>query len=209
VYTRVSSEYAFLDANGAISSAAPTVPPTLTVSAGSAALRISLTAPADGSDVTAFAATVADPASGQTWNCFSQPRRNGAPATCTVDGLANGTTYQVTAIAGSPAGNSPVAGPVEATPIPVPVVGSILKATALRGGAVRFRVSPSDANGSPPMTTLVVCTPVAGGVARTAAADTRRAVVTGLRPVRYSCLVRSQNAVGIAESAAIRIKARR
>jgi len=209
VYTRVPSEYAFLEANGAISSAAPSLPPTLAVSAGSATVRIALTAPADGSDVTAFAATVLEPVSGQTWNCFSQPRRNGAPATCTVDGLANGTTYQVTAIAGSPSGNSPVAGPVAATPVPVPVVGRILKATVLRDGAVRFRVSPSDANGSPPMTTLIVCTPVAGGVSRSASADSGRALVTRLKAGRYSCLLRSQNAVGIAESAPIRVKARR
>jgi len=206
VYTRVSSQYDFLQKAGAIGSAAPTVPPALTVTPRSTQLRIAMAAAADGSRVTAFAATVIDPATGQTWNCFTAPRRNGSPSVCTVDGLTNGTGYQVTAISGGPEGNSPVAGPVDATPSPGPFVGRIVRVTVRKGGSAAFRVTPSE--GLPPVTARVECTPVAGGQVRTAEVDGRLALVTQLRPVRYSCVLRSENPAGVVESAPVRIKAR-
>jgi hypothetical protein len=50
---------------------------------------------------------------------------------------------------------------------------------------------------------------VAGGVARAAKATPRRAVVTSLRPVRYSCVLRAENEFGATESAPIRVKGTR
>ncbi len=209
VYTRVSSQYGFLQQQGAVGSTIPSTPPTITVTPRSNQLLIGFTAADDGSDVTAFAAVVQDPTTGQVWNCFAAPRRDGAPSFCTVDGLTNGTTYQVTAIAGGPAGNTEVAGPVAGTPIPLPLVGRIVKATPLAGGSVRFLVTPSEANGAPSVTSLVVCTPVAGGKSRSAVVDGRRAVVKNLRPVRHSCVLRAVSVAGAAKSAPVRVKARR
>ncbi len=208
VYTRVSSEYDFLSANGAVPKVAiiPTAPPALAVAARSGQLIVAFTAPTDGSEVTAFAATVVDPATGQSWNCFTAPSPAGVPATCAVDGLVNGTPYAVTGIAGNPLGNSPVAGPVQASPSPLPVVGRIVKALPLGAGRVAFRLSPSQPNGSPLTSNQVICVPVAGGPARAADATARRAVVTSLRPIRYSCVLRAENAFGAAESAPVRVK---
>lgn len=211
VYTRVSSEYDFLTANGAVPAVAavPTVAPALSVAARSGQLVVGFTSPTDGSEVTAFAATVIDPATGQSWNCFTQPTPTGAPATCAVDGLVNGTPYTVTGIAGNTLGNSPVAGPIEASPSPLPVVGRIVKATTLGTGRVAFRLTESQPNGSALTSNQVICVPVAGGVARAANATPRRAVVTSLRPIRYSCVLRAENEFGAAESAPIRVKATR
>lgn len=211
VYTRVASEYDFLMANGAIPlvAAVPTVAPGLSVAARSGQLVVGFTTPADGSEVTAFAATVVDPATGQTWTCFTQPTPNGGPASCAVDGLANGTAYAVTGIAGNTVGNSPVAGPVQGAPTPLPVVGRIVKATVVGSGRVVFRLTTSQPNGSPLTSNQVLCVPLAGGAARAADATGRRAVVTSLRPVRHSCVLRAVNEFGAAESAPVRVRVTR
>jgi secreted trypsin-like serine protease len=211
VYTRVASEFDFLDANGAVpaASAILSVPPVLSVTARSGQLVVAFTSRDDGADVTAFAATVVDPATGQSWNYFTSPGRAGRPATCAIDGLVNGTPYAVTGIAGNAFGNSPVAGPIQASPSPLPVVGRIVKAVPLGAGRVTFRVSASQPNGSPLTSNQVICVPVAGGAARTADATARRAVVTSLRPTRYSCVLRAENQFGAAESAPVRVKVAR
>ncbi len=138
VYTRIASEYDFLDANGAVPPVATvlTTAPALSVAARSGQLVIAFAETADGAEVTAFAATVVDPATGQSWNCFTSPSPNGGPASCAVDGLVNGTAYAVTGIAGNALGNSPVAGPIQASPSTLPVVGRIVKATPLASGRV-------------------------------------------------------------------------
>jgi secreted trypsin-like serine protease len=214
VYTRIASMYDFPAANGAVppaqsSNVAPTQPPAITVTPRSGQLVVGFTAAEDGVLVTAFGATVLDPATGQSWTCFTQPRADAGPGSCTVDGLANGTAYQVSGIAGNAVGNSPVAGPVAATPSPLPVVGRIVKATRLSNGRVAFRVTPSQPNGSELTAVTVICVPVSGGEARTAGVTGRRAVVTSMRPTRHSCVVRAENSFGIADSAPIRVRAAR
>ncbi len=205
VYTRVSSQIEFLQANNAIASpkpipnAIPAVAPMLAATAQSARIVVGFAA-GDDAEITAFAATVVDPATGQAWNCFAEPRGDGTPSYCAVEGLANGTAYDVTGIAGNPNGNSPVAGPISVTPIAVPVVGRITKTVSAGRGTATFRVSRSDANGSALVSTRVVCTPVGGGARRGAAVRAGRAVITSMRSVRYSCVLRAQNDVGIAES---------
>jgi secreted trypsin-like serine protease len=208
VYTRIASEYDFLVASGAVPAVSPipTTPPVLTVAARSGQLVVAFTAPADGSEVTAFAATVVDPVTGQSWNCFTSPSPDGGPATCAVDGLVNGTLYAVTGIAGNSIGNSPVAGPVQAAPSPLPVVGRIIKALPLGSGRVAFRLSASQPNGSALTSNRVICVPVAGGAARAGDATARRAVVSALRATRYSCVLRAENEFGAAQSAPIRVK---
>jgi hypothetical protein len=211
VYTRVASEYDFLLANGAVPPAAtvPTQAPALTVSARSGQLVIGFTAAPDGSEVTAFAATVVDPATGQSWNCFTQPGRGGGPAQCSVEGLTNGTSYLVSGIAGNPQGNSPVAGPVQAVPSPLPLAGRIVQASPLGGGKVAFRLTASQPNGSALTSNRVVCTPVGGGAPRATDATARRAVIAGLRAVRHSCVLRAENAFGATESAPVRVRVTR
>jgi Trypsin len=208
VYTRIASEYDFLTANGAIpaANAVPTEPPALTVAARAGQLVIGFVAADDGSEVTAFAATVVDPVTGQSWNCFTQPSPGGGPAYCAVDGLVNGTAYAVTGISGNAVGNSPVAGPVQAAPSPLPVPGRIVRATALGDGRLAFRLTPSQPNGSDLTSTRVICVPVGGGAAQAVDATGRRAVLSSLRPVKYSCVVRAENAAGAAESAARVVK---
>lgn len=198
VYARVAAEYDFLTSVGAAGPSAPTQPPVLTVAPRPGGLLMSLTPAADGSKATAFAVSVLDPATGQVLTCFTQPRKDGAPATCAVDGLVDGTAYQVTAISGTTLGNSPVAGPVSATPAAVPAVGRIVKATAAAGRVV-VRVTASSSPDSAVSSTQVVCTPVRGAVV-TADVSGRRAVLSGLRPVRYGCVLRATNAVGVADS---------
>ena len=210
VYTRVSSEYAFLQDAGAVPAApvVPSQPPALTVTVASGALLVGFTAAQDGSAATAFAATAVDPVSGQTASCVASVGARGT-GTCTLTGLVNGTAYQVSGIAGSAQGDSPLAGPVTATPAPVPTAGQLVRATPLKKGRVTFRVTPSADNGSPLTRQQVACTPVAGGVTRTADVTGARVTVAQLRPVRYSCVLIAENAIGSSQSAPLRIKAKR
>jgi len=208
VYTRVSSEFAFLQGTGAVPAAptVPTQPPALTVTVASGGLIVGFTAADDGSAVTAFAATALDPATGQAANCVAAATPSGTAASCTIEGLTNGTAYQVTGISGTALGNSPVAGPVVASPAPVPTAGRIVKALPQSRGKVAFRLTPTADNGSPLTLHQVVCTPVAGGAARSADVTGPRVVVSGLRPVRYSCVLRADNALGSSLSAPIRVR---
>jgi secreted trypsin-like serine protease len=208
VYTRVASQYDFLVRQGAVPPAviAPTVPPGLTVAARPGQLVVGFTRPADGSTVTAYAAQVVDPATGQAWTCFTAPGRGGLPGYCTVDGLTEATSYQVTGIAGNSAGNSPVAGPVTAAPAPTPQPGRILRSTPLGGGRWGFRVTASSGSGLALLSERVVCTPIGGGALRSAAVHGGRAVVAGMRASRYGCVVRAQNAVGTSESTPVLVR---
>ena len=211
VYTRVSSEYDFLVDAGAVPAAptVPTQPPSLAVTVASGGLVVGFTAADDGSAVTAFAATALDPVTGQAANCVAPASGVRASGTCTITGLVNGTAYQVTGISGTEQGNSPVAGPVTATPAPVPTVGRLVKAIPQSRGKVAFRVTASADNGSALTLNRVICTPVAGGAVRSADVTGPRVVVSGMRPVRYSCVLRAENAIGASQSAPVRVRAPR
>lgn len=209
VYTRISAEYAFLSEQQAVPALAPVLAPTLTVEQLSGELRITFTPSGDGVAVTAFAATVLDPATGAVLNCSTAAAPNGQPSRCSVPGLVNGTAYQVTGIAGNAIGNSPVTVAQTATPIAVPIVGRIRKAQVLAGGQVAFRVTNTADNGSNLLSVRIVCTPVRGGAAVSAKVDGLAAVVKGLKPIKYSCLLRARSDVGTADSAAIVVKVKR
>ena len=114
---------------------------------------------------------------------------------------------QLAAIAANDVGNSPVSAAVAATPVPVPVPGRIVRASALGDGRAAFRVTPS---GGPDLTAnRVVCTPVGGGAARATNVAANRVVVSGMRAARYTCVIHVENAYGAADSAPIRIKVTR
>ena len=205
VYTRVSAMYDFLMSQGAVPVVIPTAPPAVTVDGRNGALAIGFHASADGSTVTAFAATVTDPTTGQTWTCTSAASSNGI-GNCAVGGLTNGAVYQITAISGSPVGNSPVAGPIPGTPVATPIAGVIKRIKAKSSGRYDFALTPTDANGSPLTKLLVVCTPRGGGAAVAAQVHGRTAVIRQMPAGRYGCLVHAENAFGAVESVVTPIK---
>jgi secreted trypsin-like serine protease len=205
VYTRVSSQYDFLAANGAVAVPVVSTPsaPTITVAARPQSLLVSFTA-TPGNPVTAFAASTQDPATGQVFNCSTGTNRDGVTGSCTIVGLTDGTSYPVTAIAGNAAGNSALAGPITATPAPVAVAGRIIRTTSVDTGKVAFRVTASTGPGITGQ--HIICTPARGGSPRVGAVTDGRATVTGLRPIRYSCVLHAENAYGATDSAPVVIK---
>lgn len=209
VYTRVSAENAFLLAHSAVPGIAPTVAPGVAVQAQSSALRITFTAAQDGSQATAFAASIQDAVTGAVTNCFGQPRTDGIPAVCLASGLTNGTAYNVTAITGTSAGNSPVSAPIGAVPLATPTPGSITRVRATRGGIVTLRVSPSANNGSALVGERVICIPVNGGSPVGAKVTGAVVTLTKVKVKTYSCILRAQNAVGTADSLPVGIKGRK
>ena len=209
VYTRVAAEYDFLKANNAISVTAPAAPPTITVQPQSGAVRIAFQANPPGSEVTAFAATVLDPATGQAVNCVTQPRKDGGLPACIAGGLTNGTAYQVTAITGNPAGNSAPTAPYGFLPQPVPTPGSITKSVQTGRGQVTVRVTPSADNGSPIVVQRVLCTPSAGGAQRIGKVTGRIATIKRLPVGVSSCVLRAKNGVGPADSLPFAVRIRK
>jgi len=210
VYTRVAAEYDFLVQQGAVAPVAPVAPtiaPTLLVAPRPGALLVTFVAASDGSRPVAFAADVVDPATGRVWSCFTGPRKDEMPPTCAVEGLTDGTVYSVTGIAGTEAGNSPVAGPVLASPAPVPTVGRIVR--IVRGaGRLIARVTPSTSTVSPITSTLVICWP-ARGLALVGEVEGGRAVLAGADRVRYGCVLRAINDAGHSDSARVLVPAGR
>lgn len=212
VYTRLSSELDFLASANAIPVAditQPTQPPGLEVLPRAGRLIASITPPTDGATITAMAATAVDPTTGQTWNCFAQPRPAGAPSQCTIEGLTDGVAYEVTAIVGNDLGNSPAAGPVAGTPVPLPDPGRITKLRALAGRQVVATVTPTDAHGTELTINQIACTPAGGGRTTTAPITGRKVALKGLRPVKYSCRIEAANAYGELQSLPKRVTARR
>jgi secreted trypsin-like serine protease len=209
VYTRITAEYDFLKANNAVSAAAPAAPPVITVQPQSGAVRVAFQVNPPGSDATAFAATVLDPATGQVVNCFAQPRKDGGVPACIAVGLTNGTTYQVTAITGNAAGNSAPTAPYGFVPQPVPTPGVIKRAVQTGAGELTFRVTPSADNGSPIAIARVLCTPLAGGAQRAGKVEGRTAVVKRLPAGVSSCVLRAKNGVGPADSLPFPVRVRK
>ncbi|MDP1876615.1 MAG: trypsin-like serine protease [Actinomycetota bacterium] len=207
VYTRVSAEYDFLVANGAIVALAPSQPPTITVAPEASALKVTFVPASDGSSPTAFAATALDPVTGQVFNCSTASSVTAAPASCSIAGLTNGTSYQVTAIAGGALGNSPATAPVIASPVPLATAGTISRVVNLGRGVARFFVTATADNGAPLTALRVVCQ-VPGRNAGTRSADItgESATVTGLRAKRYRCYVQAINAAGVSNGQALAVK---
>jgi len=208
VYTRVAAEYDFLKANNAVAAAAPAAPPIITVQPQSSAVRIAFRVNPPGSDATAFAATVLDPATGQVINCFAQPRKDGGVPACIATGLTNGTAYQVTAITGNASGNSVPTAPYGFLPQPVPTPGTIKKAVQTGPGKVSFSVTPSADNGSPITVERVLCTPKGGGQ-HVAKVSGSTVVVKNLPVGTSSCVLRAKNSVGPADSLPFAVRVRK
>jgi len=211
VYTRVAAEIDFLASAKALPVAEQTtltVAPTVTVAPRSGRLVATITLAPDAGIATAFAVNAVDPATGQVANCFATPRPSGLPAQCTIEGLANGTAYQVTAIAGNDEGNSPVSVPVTATPLPLADPGTIRTLRSPAPGKVVARVTPTLANGTELTADQLVCRPAKGGREQVVEITGPRVTLTGLRPVRHLCVVRAVNAYGALDSSPRRVSVR-
>lgn len=206
VYTRVARMYDFLSAAGALAGTAPTLAPALTVDPLPGALRVNFSAPPAGGNVTAFAATALDPATGKAINCVAAPTGEGASGSCVIIGLVDGTSYQISAVSGNPLGQSPVSDPVTAVPAPVPTPGRIKHIDRINAGRIQVWSTPSDGSGLEITSEVIVCTPVKGGADRIAAVVAGVAMVRGLKKVAYACQLHVTNSAGTTVSNSIVIK---
>lgn len=203
VYTRVNAEVDFLASQNALPPADVTpitIAPSIAVASRAGRLLVTMSIPPEAGVVTVFSATVLDPTSGQTWNCFAEPRPDGRASQCSIPGLVNGTPYQVTAIAGNNEGSSPVSAPVVAAPLPLPDPGTISRITSPAAGTVRAKVTASVDNGVPLTLNQLVCRPTKGGPERAVAITGRTVVLKELRPGRHTCVVRAANSYGTLDS---------
>lgn len=212
VYTRVAAEFGFLSGQNAVpvrEVVVPTQAPTIAVAPRSGRLVVTFAAPPGAGSGGTFAATALDPATGATAVCYADPRTDGTSSNCTVGGLVNGTTYQVTALYGTPKGNSPVSAPTAAVPVPVPDPGRLLRVTSPGRGTVLARLTASEAYGTTLTVNRLTCTAAKGGRAASADITAGRMTLTGLRPGRYSCAIEAGNEYGTITSPAKRVVVRR
>ena len=208
VYTRVSAMYDFLLKEGAIQMDPPPAAPVISVGTLSGALRVTFADPAPTSAMTDFTARALD-AIGNAYECSSVPHPDGLNPHCTIAGLVNGTTYSITAVGRNIAGSSPESAPVSATPQPVPTSGEITKAVPQKKGVITFIVAKGKRGGSAVTRDIVRCTPIAGGPARIGTVKNQVAVVTNVKPVLYSCVHRTTNNAGSADSSPKAVLAKR
>jgi secreted trypsin-like serine protease len=198
VYARVSAMSNFLQEKNALSSLAPTMPPSIEVTPLNNALRITFIPANDGSRVSTFAATVSNEQSSAA--CFATPRKDRLPTSCEVEGLSNGQVYNISAIAANDLGDSPATPPITATPIAVPDPGRITRIRALSGGVAVIRVSAPDGNGSPITTHRLTCQPLPRGTAVSANIRDGAATLRNLRPGLHACRIITRNDIGVAET---------
>jgi len=198
VYARVATMSSFLQETNALSSLAPTMPPSIEVTPLNNALRITFTPANDGSLVSTFAATVSNEQFSAA--CFATPRKDRLPTSCEIDGVRNGQVYRVSAIAANDLGDSPATPPVTASPLAVPDPGQITRIRALSGGVAVIRVSAPDGNGSPITTHRLTCQPLPRGAAKSANIRNGQVTLRNLRPGLYACRIITRNDVGPAET---------
>ena len=205
VYTRVSAEYDFLRDAGAFATFAPAAP-TISVTPQSESLRVDFIGTDDGTQVTAFAASAVDPATGAVTNCTTTPAHGTFEGSCVITGLTNGTVYSVTSIAGNPAGNSPVTAPVSATPQPIPSAGRIKRILRVTNSRILVWVSPSRSGGEPITSETVVCRSAIDGQEHVGIVQLGRATVRGVRNVEHTCVLRVSNSYGTAQSDSVTVR---
>ena len=114
--------------------AGPQAPAAVTAVPGDATATVSWTAPGslDGGTLTSYTATAVP--GGHTCTTTSA-------TTCTITGLANGTTYSITVVAHTTCGDSGASMPATVTPAGGPAFTSSPAATAAFGHAFRFTVT--------------------------------------------------------------------
>ena len=205
VYTRVSAEYDFLRDAGAFATFAPAAP-TISVAPQSQSLRVDFVGADDGTQVTAFAASAVDPATGAVANCTTAPAHGTFEGSCVITGLTNGTTYSVTSIAGNPAGNSPVTAAVTATPVPLPTAGRIKRIVRVTSSRVIALVTPSTSSDAPITDERVICTSAIDDQVHAGLVRQGRAVIRGVRNAQHSCILQVSNQFGTAQSESVTVR---
>lgn len=125
VYTRVSAMYPFLQQTGAVPAATGTAatgtavtapsPPAVSVQPLRTGARVTFRVPAT-VGATGFAASAVNSRTGAVSTCSTNPRRDARLPFCTFNGLSSGTSYSVTAIVATAAGNSAPTSPVTVIP---------------------------------------------------------------------------------------------
>lgn len=113
VYTRISAESAFLIDTGVLPKQPPLLAPIIEASSPTPdSAQVRFTAPIDGTRVTAFAATITNTATGESYSCTTSPRPGKRTARCVVTGLVATGPLRVEAISGNAFGDSPISSPV-------------------------------------------------------------------------------------------------
>lgn len=113
VYTRITAASDFLVGAGVLADQAPILAPEVAITTPSPTrLRVKVSAPQDGTRVTAFAVTATDVESGEVYSCTAAPQRGKRTRACFIDGIPAGNAMRIEAISGNDAGNSPVSAPV-------------------------------------------------------------------------------------------------
>ncbi len=199
VYTRFSAERVFLENNGAVMIPPPATAPTVTATGLNASVQVRITASRSDKDITGYAATATDPATGASNSCFAAPTRKNLTGTCVITGLVNGTSYSISAIAANPFGNSPAAEPVSAVPTDQPIAGAIVR-IRLSGNDATFTVRRPNQNGATLAWNRVVCSDAQGAL-RYAAISGTSATIRNLEPGTYECVTRIRTSAGTATSA--------
>ncbi len=206
VYTRVSSAYDFLAALGAIPPIAPpTGVPTVVATPLNNALLLTFSAGSVSLPLTGAAASVINPVTGQVASCVALV----TTLQCRVDGLNNGTVYNVTAIAGTHGGNSPISPPITASPAAVPEPGVVVRAVQVDSHQMYFRVSAASGNGSAVSKWAVVCVAPSGAIhsGRVAVSGVGGdAWVNGLPLGSYKCAASATTPVGTATSMSVPVR---
>jgi hypothetical protein len=196
VYTRIESMTAFLRSHDALGRTQPSVAPELTVTPLHQAIRVTFGDSTLDVPAVQFAATAVDPSTGTASVCYAKQRSDEIRSSCVIDGLTNGSTYEVSGFAATDLGDSPTSQPQVVSPLPVPTPGRIVAWSWLDEGTVRISVTRSEGNGSALQTPQVVCLPIDGGASHRASVRNGAAVVQGLRRVRHLCSISAGNDYG-------------
>ena len=113
VYTRVAAASDFLIAAGVLPDQAPILAPNVDVlNRDSSGIRLRITAPLDGTSVSAVAATATDTTTSQTYSCSSALKSAKRRATCRIESVPPSAELRIEAISGNATGSSPVSAPI-------------------------------------------------------------------------------------------------
>ena len=163
VVVQAHNEVGYSTASGAGSATPRTVPSQVdapTVTSLNASLKVEWTAPATGgSTVTGYTATADDGSATYTCSWTS------GPLECTITGLTNGTSYDVTVVATNAAGSSTPSDVTSETPVTVPSQPSITTISRVLG-TISVYWSASSSTGGAAITSYTVT-----GVASDASPD--------------------------------------
>ncbi|MFM9136151.1 MAG: S1 family peptidase, partial [bacterium] len=212
VYARVSAYNEFLAAAGVPFDNDPVdrpePPEVLRVNTSPTSLTAVVRGSSEGPAPDAYAVTAVAP-DGSALECTVPAPALPQRARCTVEGLATGTTYVVTArsLIGTAASDPSV--PVEVLVDGLPARPRIQEHAVQPGGTATFRIVNMRGNGSPLVTKVVECT-AAGRPTRSGdiAAGGRATVERLRRGTEYSCVAIVANEYGASRSKAVLLVAR-